>query len=257
MWLVAYGLWEPASSYEAQMAGRARVAPAPLDGHGSLSDKSLRLAKTLGAFMKNALKPFVLLLLAGFCSPACPVLAAAAPPEAKVNISGTLNGHNSRAPLAKAWVGLAKVTRDQEGRDTAVTLTEFSAMTDEKGYFQFKGVPAGIYTVIYKPGPATPSRAGTTIPVRKLSMVIKSFMPMMRDKEVGREVPLEERQWSPEFTLLKGHTLYCLPMSPHMKIWNASVRNGRQGPYLEVRKNQIWAQEIVKDTQLKVEAWGL
>jgi len=41
-----------------------------------------------------------------------------------------------------------------------------------------------------------------------------------------------------------------------MKIWNGSVRSGRQGPFIEMRRNLIWTQDVQKDVQVKFEAWS-
>ena len=208
--------------------------------------------------MKHALKSFVLLVLVVLCRQ--PGLGLPAPLLQSFTVSGSISGRVSRGPLPKAWVGLGKLTKDEDGKDDQLLLTEFSAVADEKGNFQIKGVPAGIYTLVYRPAPpggkSAPAKGGGKISVIKLSAGIRSFMPMVRNQEVGTRDPFPQRPWSPEFTLMKGHTLFCIPMGSLMKIWNASVRSGRQGPYLEMRKSQIWTQNIGKDTQFKIETWS-
>lgn len=211
--------------------------------------------------MKYAPKSLLLLVPLVLWWQAAPGLPS--PPEPTVTVSGALTGRASRGPLAKAWVCLGRLTKDEEGKDADLLLTQLTAVTDEKGNFQIKGVPAGSYTLVYRPAPAAgakspPAKGAGKISVRKLAAGIRSFMPMIRDREVGVSTPFDERPWpSPEwFTLLKGHTLYCIPLGSLMKIWNASIRSGRQGPYLEMRKNQIWRQDFQKDTQIKFEAWS-
>jgi len=214
--------------------------------------------------MRRTLTPLVLLLLVALLgqpapvagSPPLPGAALRAPAEAKATVSGFLTGRVSKRPLAKAWVLLGRLTRDTDGRPTDLILTQFGATTDDKGYFQIKDVPLGSYTLVYRPAPGPPLKGGGKIAVRSLSMGIRSFMPMIRDKEVGTATPFDERQWTPEFTLLKGHTLYAVPLGGLMKIWNGSVRSGRQGPFIEMRRNLIWTQDVQKDVQVKFEAWS-
>lgn len=209
--------------------------------------------------MKHALKLLILVLLVVLCRQT----GLALPPmqSGNVTVSGTLTGRATQKPLAKATVTLGRLQQDADGRDVDLLLTEFTAVTDDKGYFQIKGVPAGSYTIVYRPAggaavkPAV-AKGGGKLSVAKLAAVIRTFMPMMRSKEVGLTSPFENRPWSTEFTLLKGHTLFCDGSGEHMRIWNATVRSGRQGPYLEMRRNKIWKQDIQKDTQLKVEAWS-
>jgi hypothetical protein len=185
-----------------------------------------------------------------------PVQTLPVPPEQKLTITGTLSGRASKKPLAKASICLARLTQDDEGRDAKLTLTEFSAATDDQGNFQLKGAPAGTYTLVYRPAPSALLKAGTNIPVLRLSNAIRSFLPLLRNREVGLTEPFAERPWTPEFTLMKGHTLFCVPLGSQMTIWNASVRSRRQGPFLEMRRNRIWRQDFQKDMQLKFEAWS-
>ena len=41
-----------------------------------------------------------------------------------------------------------------------------------------------------------------------------------------------------------------------MKIWNATIRRGPSGPYLEVRKGVIWQSELKDNGQINVVAWS-
>ncbi len=205
--------------------------------------------------MKTAFRILLLLLLSALLPPADVGLAS--PPQAGVTVNGTLVGRSGK-PLGKAWVCLGQLSKDAEGKDAGLALTQLTATADDNGRFQIKGVAPGAYTLVYRPAPATGAKGGGKISIRQLSQVIRSFLPAFRDREVGTSSPFEDRPWpsAAEFTLLKGHTLYCAGVSPHMKIWNATVRSGRQGPYLEMRKNVIWRQDFQKDAQIKFEAWS-
>jgi hypothetical protein len=73
--------------------------------------------------------------------------------------------------------------------------------------------------------------------------------------EVGKSFePLAERAWGQTFSLLKGHTFWS--MGANMKIWNATVRWHKQGPYLEMRKGVVWLETIDEKSQIKLEAWS-
>jgi hypothetical protein len=41
-----------------------------------------------------------------------------------------------------------------------------------------------------------------------------------------------------------------------MKIWNATLRRGATGPYLEVRKGWIWQADFKDKAEIKLEAWS-
>jgi hypothetical protein len=41
-----------------------------------------------------------------------------------------------------------------------------------------------------------------------------------------------------------------------MKIWNATLRRGATGPYLEMRKGVIWQGDFKDKGQIALEAWG-
>jgi len=205
--------------------------------------------------MKTAFRLFLLLLVIALLQPAD--LGLASPPQGGVTVNGTLVGRSGK-PLGKAWVCLGKLSKDEEGKDADLTLTQLTATTDDSGRFQIKGVAPGAYTLVYRPAPVTGAKGGGKISVRKLAAVIRSFMPAIRDREVGTSSPFDDRPWPSvsAFTLMKGHTLFCSAITPHMRIWNATVRSGPRGPYLEMRKNVIWRQDFQKDAQIKFEAWS-
>jgi len=45
-------------------------------------------------------------------------------------------------------------------------------------------------------------------------------------------------------------------MGKNMKIYNATLRRGQQGPYLEVRRGTIWLQDFQDKIQFKFDAWS-
>jgi hypothetical protein len=41
-----------------------------------------------------------------------------------------------------------------------------------------------------------------------------------------------------------------------MKLWNATVRRGKQGPFLEVRRAVVWLHELADKSEIKFDAWS-
>ena len=41
-----------------------------------------------------------------------------------------------------------------------------------------------------------------------------------------------------------------------MKIWNATVRKGASGPYLEIRRGVLWTGQIEPGKEIKFDAWS-
>ena len=41
-----------------------------------------------------------------------------------------------------------------------------------------------------------------------------------------------------------------------MHVWNATIRYGRQGLYMKIRKGLIWQQRLDDKSQIKLEAWS-
>jgi hypothetical protein len=66
--------------------------------------------------------------------------------------------------------------------------------------------------------------------------------------------PNPDRVWGKTFTLLKGHTFYA--EGANMKIWNATVRWGPQGPYMEMRRGVIFQQQFPSQGPIKLVAWS-
>ena len=171
-------------------------------------------------------------------------------------VSGTVKGRSGK-PLAKAWVCLGELEQSViEGKDVKLKLTQLTGVTDDDGRFQIEDVPAGTYTLAYRPAPATGAKGGVEISVANLAAGQRSEMPDLRDREVGTFRPFKQRPWSRQFTLMKGHTLYTTFSGKRWKIWNASVRRGRRGPYLEMRKNEIRRWKFPQDSDITLEAWS-
>jgi len=185
------------------------------------------------------------------------VAAEQAKAQAKATTNGVLVGRSGK-PLAKATVVLGAVSGDEETTYAKVKLGLATAVTDDSGRFQLSGIAPGRYTIVYYPPGPAPAKPPAEMSIKGLAAGIKSFLPMMRDVEVGRMgTPYPDRVWAREFTLLKGHTLWCIGLGePLMKVWNATARRGAQGPYLEVRRGVVWQEKFDDKGQVKLEAWS-
>lgn len=177
-------------------------------------------------------------------------------PQAKQNTSasGVFLGR-SGTPMAGARLILCDVVEDRDSfRGKLRLLSNVPAATaDKAGKFEFRGFAPGRYTIIYLP-------AGVEIPIPNeitispIEALDKSIAPLLRDFELGKTTAYAARQWGPQFTLLKGHTLFS--MGAQMKVWNATVRYGKEGPFLEVRRNIVWLQDFADKTEIKYDAWS-
>ncbi len=181
-------------------------------------------------------------------------------PQAKAPVRGTAvaNGvflGRSGKPMAQARLFLGEIVGDHEVTYAKVKLptTLPTAVTDQQGRFQFKGFPPGEYTIVYQP-PGTPPVVPAEINIKPFLAVTKSIAPLLRGFELGKSEPYPERPWGGQFTLLKGHTF--MSEGPTMKIWNATVRRGQYGPYMEIRRGLIWMQRLEDGSQIRFEAWS-
>lgn len=184
--------------------------------------------------------------------------AKGAPPAPPAKGSATASGvflGRSGKPMAKARLFLGEIAGDQEVLYAKVKLptTLPSATADDQGRFQFKGFPPGEYTIVYLPAGAPPV-VPAEINIKAFLAVTKSIAPLLRNFELGKSEPYPERPWGREFTLMKGHTF--MSEGPTMKIWNATVRRGQSGPYLEIRRGLIWLQKLEDGSQIRFEAWS-
>jgi len=182
------------------------------------------------------------------------------PVETMAATAGGVFVGRSGKPMAKARVVLGAVAGDQQLTYATVKLGAKppSAVTDAEGRFQFADFAPGRYTIVYQPAGSAAPALPPEMDIRRLSAVIPSFMPLLKGVEVGSRDPYPDRSWARgEFTLLKGHTLYTTSIGePTMKIWNATVRKGTAGPYVEIRRGMIWMEQLQDKNQLKFEAWS-
>jgi len=158
--------------------------------------------------------------------------------------------------MAKTRVILAEVTGDQELTYAKIKLAVNppTAITDDKGQFQFAGVTPGMYAVLYSPALAS-KVLPAEINIKALSAVAKSPLPLLLDTQIGDTGPPNpDRLWGRTFTLLKGHTFYA--EGANMKIWNATARFGPQGPYMEIRRGVIVEQRFPDKSPIKLVAWS-
>ena len=168
--------------------------------------------------------------------------------------SGVFVGRSGK-PLARAKLFLGRIVADQEIAYARIRLpaTLPSAVCDSQGRFEFKGFTPGEYTIVYQPpGPA--AVVPVEINIKAFEAVAPSLAPGLKGMEFGANEVFAERAWGPSFTLLKGHTF--LLEGKTMKLWNATVRRGQYGPYMEIRRGLIWFQRFEDKGQIKFDAWS-
>ena len=128
-----------------------------------------------------------------------------------------------------------------------------TAKTDAAGHFAFTGFTPGRWTIIYLPAGSN-AAIPNEIDYSALGAVDKSTLPLLVRVELGTNQNYPPRPWGPEFMLLRGHTFWS--MGAHMKIWNATARHGRQGPFLEIRRGAIWLDNFADKGQVHFTAWS-
>jgi hypothetical protein len=175
-----------------------------------------------------------------------------AKPEATA--SGVFVGRSGK-PMAKARLLLAEVIADKEVSHARLKLSSkvAAAVADEQGRFQLKGFTPGSYAIVYQPAGASPVIPIDTY-IKPLLAVDKSIAPLLRNMELGKLEPFADRAWGRDLTLLKGHTFWS--EGEFMKIWNATVRRGQQGPYMEVRRGALRVDRLDDKSQIKMDAWS-
>ena len=172
------------------------------------------------------------------------------PPMPATTASGVFLGKSGK-PMAGARLILCEALEDQ-GKIRLLPDVP-TATTDQAGRFTMKGFKSGRYTIIYLPAGAN-AAIPNEIDLSPLEAVDKSPVPLLNRVEIGTDKPYDAKPWTKQFTLMKGHTFWS--MGQNMKIWNATVRRGPSGPFLELRKGAIWLQNFDDKAQIKLEAWS-
>jgi len=196
---------------------------------------------------------FPVLLLPAVALPACAAESQTTLPKAATSVTGVLTGRSGK-PMANARLFMGTVAGDQEDFEAKIVLSGLPvAQTDAQGRFKLAGFAPDRYTIVYFPA-GGPSIAPSQFPIKTLSAVAPSILPLMKDIEIGTSEPLAQRTWGNAFTLLKGHLFWG--EGAHMKIWNATVRRGAAGPYLEMRKGRVWRANFTDKAEVKMDAWS-
>jgi len=170
-------------------------------------------------------------------------------PKPATTANGVFLGKSGK-PMAGARLILCQALEDQ-GKIRLLDVPTVTA--DQAGKFTLRGFNPGRWTLVYLPAgfnAAVPNE----IDISALEAVDKSLLPLLVRVELGTDKPYPARPWSKQFTLLPGHTFWS--MGQNMKVWNATVRRGAQGPFLELRRGAIWLQNFEDKCQVKFEAWG-
>ncbi len=171
-------------------------------------------------------------------------------PKPGTTANGTFLGKSGK-PMAGARLILAELIEDQ-GR-IRVLLNVPTVTTDPAGKFVLRGFTPGRWTILYLPTGANAAIANE-IDISALEAVDKSILPLLNRVELGTDKPYEPRPWSKQFTLLRGHTFWS--MGAQMKIWNATVRRGLKGPFLEFRRGHVWTENFQDKREIKFDAWS-
>ncbi len=185
----------------------------------------------------------------------CTSQPAKSQPKSSAPASGVFTGRSGK-PVANMRLILAEVTGDSELTYAKVKLAVSppTAVTDDKGQFQFTGVAPGMYAVLFAPASGSKTLPAE-INIKALAAVAQSPMPLLRDVQIGDTgAPNPDRVWGRTFTLMKGHTFYA--EGANMKIWNATARWGPQGPYMEIRRGVVFQQQFPSQGPIKLVAWS-
>jgi len=175
-------------------------------------------------------------------------------PTPGVNVaSGVLLGR-SGTPLADAQLVFGRVISEML-KPSSVDLgpAAFRATTDAEGRFRVEGFRPGEFGVVYLPADAI-AVIPLEVSVAALGAAAKSFAPLLRDVEMGRDGNYDERPWSNEYTLMAGHTLFN--RGELVNVWNATARMGKQGPFVEVRNGELVTVNLEDNCELNIEAWS-
>ncbi len=191
---------------------------------------------------------FFLLAIAGYLSAQQPKS-----PQPATAGGGVFLGRSGK-PMAGARLILCEVLEDRDSFRGRVRLLSAvpTATAAKDGRFEFRGFAPGRYTILYLLAGvniAVPNE----ITVSMLDAMDKSIAPLLRKTELGTNNPYEPRAWGP-FTLMRGHTF--MTDGPQMRIWNATARRGKEGPFLEIRRGSLWMQQFADKVEIKFDAWS-
>ena len=173
-----------------------------------------------------------------------------AQPKPATTASGVFLG-KSGTPMAGARVILCEALED---RGLIKLLPNVpTATTDAAGRFTLRSFDPGRYTMIYLPAGVN-AAIPNEIDLSALEAADKSPLPLMNRVELLADKPNESRPWSRQCTLMPGHSFWA--MGQYRKVWNATVRRGPQGPFLELRRGAIWLQNVNDKSEVKLEGWS-
>jgi hypothetical protein len=196
---------------------------------------------------------FRVLILTAAALPACAAEIPKTLPKPATSLTGVLMGRSGK-PMANAHLFMGTVAGDEEDVEARIVLSGLPiAQTDAQGRFKLAGFAPERYTIVYYPAGGQ-SIVPVQFTIKSLSAVAPSILPLMKNVEIGTSEPLAQRSWSNAFTLMKGHLFWG--MGSHMKIWNATVRRGATGPYLEMRKGRVWQAQFADKAEIKMDAWS-
>ncbi len=173
----------------------------------------------------------------------------------EVVATGVFAGRSGK-PMGGARLVLGEVLGDEEVTYSKVKLVAgvSTAVADSEGRFRFQGFAPGTYTIVYQPAHGR-RLFPTQIDIRPFLAMTQSLTPLLSGFELGKDEAYPARSWAGgRFTLLKGHTFYS--EGPRMKIWNATARQGKWGPYMEIRRGVLWTSRFDDNSEIKFEAWS-
>jgi len=197
----------------------------------------------------TCLHTLVLMAVAGCLLGQQPKSQLKSQPKPGTTAGGLFLGKSGK-PMAGARLILSAVDDDQ---DKIKLLPDVpTATADPTGRFAFQGFAPGAYTIIYMPA-KTNAAIANEIDISALRAVDKSIAPLMIKMELGADQAFKARPWG-QFTLLQGHTFWST--GEKMRVWNATMRRGQQGPYLEVRRGRIWRMDFADKAAIKFDAWS-
>ena len=180
----------------------------------------------------------------------CPAADQPKAPMPATSASGVFLGKSGK-PMAGARLILCEALEDQAKIRLLPDVP--TATADPTGRFTIKGFKPGRYTIIYLPSGVN-AAIPNEIDLSPLEAVDKSPLPLLNRVEIGTDKPYDAKPWTKQFTLMKGHTF--MSMGQNMKIWNATVRRGPTGPFLELRKSAIWLANFDDKGEIKFQAWS-